>query len=602
MLSGDPFTILRMLTLALVLVPVLGCILLLISMFVAPKIARNVANTIAVLHLVVTLCTVLMFVVRETDLIGGDGVTISMANKGQTVNFQPTGVPGDPGINESASTESHGTTWTLLNLGDMDFANSGVQFFLGIDGLNIFLIGLTSITVFLAVLLTPITRTEPTYYLCIVLCLLFATLAFLAFDALLFFIFFELVIIPSSVLVAKYGTGERRLQSAKFFFIMSFIGSLFTLIGIVGVAYTNPVPTVETVDNNGDKVKTVSYITDLRADGEPQELKPGNIAFSLPQLIRNIRTWQRYHATITPDSDKFDSVQVYNTQQHWLFIAILIGLLVKIPFIGLHMWMPAFYASSTLPMLIIFSSLLSKLGIYGILRIALPLCPEVAISAMPVMLTLASVGVVYAALCAMQSTDVRLMLGYVSMSHLSMTVMGLFTLQSIAIYGATLHMLSHGIVTALVYGILMVHLSSIRRDSYELHNLSGSSRKFVGTLLMLSLLNTIGIPALSNFACELPILVGLFQYSSEQPEAVCYISAALLSILLNTIAVSRLIKTVYAAPVDEPEENCPQLNYAVTIWLVLAALLTIHIGLHPQAYMELLFTGVSPILHAVGVQ
>ncbi len=219
--------------------------------------------------------------------------------------------------------------------------------------------------------------------------------AFLSFDVILFYVFFELTLIPAFFLIGKWGIGSGRRDAARKFFLYTLAGSLLTLVGVIGVVLTNP---------NAN----------------------GTITFSLPQLMMNVQ--QGLHAAhqkaLAGDGVELAAMQA---TQIWLFVALMAGFMVKVPVWPFHTWLPSAYGEAPIGVTVMLSALLAKLGTFGILRLVLPLVPDAAILyGLPVVGTFAAFGIVYAALCAYASKDMKMVIAYSSVSHLGFLVLGLF--------------------------------------------------------------------------------------------------------------------------------------------------------------------------------
>jgi len=205
--------------------------------------------------------------------------------------FRPTSVPGDPGVPGLADSVSHGTAWGVLALGPKSPAgvpDPDVQFYVGVDGLNVWLVALTSVMTLVAVLVSVgRVRERPGAYFAWLFALqAAATGAFLSFDVVLFYVFFELTLVPAFFLIGDWGPGRGRRDAAKLFFLYTLFGSLLTLVGLVGVVLANPTPLHPT-----DATPRVSYGPFLDAAGKLQVPTAGPLTFSIPNLMRNASTW-----------------------------------------------------------------------------------------------------------------------------------------------------------------------------------------------------------------------------------------------------------------------------------------------------------------------
>jgi len=323
----------------------------------APGSARATAAWCAALHLALTV----VFVVFAANSlpVAGDAA----------LSFEPIAVPGDPGLGKKQPTAT--TTWTLLPMGtstpDTALHSTAMQFFLGVDGLNLPLVALTSFMTLMAILVSweSVGGRAGGFYCWLFLLQAACLGAFLSFDLLLFYVFFELTLIPAFFLIGSYGTGGGRRDAAKKFFLYTLFGSLFTLVGILGIAISNPTP----VGPDGVRVKVVDKF--LPATGA--------VTFSIPELMSNVRTWDdAYEAAVK--RAKPDEVEAAVAAQKdrrrlavWLFVALLAGFAVKVPIVPFHTWLPSAYAEAPLAVTLLLSAILAKFGTFGMLRIVLPL-------------------------------------------------------------------------------------------------------------------------------------------------------------------------------------------------------------------------------------
>lgn len=400
--------------------------------------ARRFAVWFALLHLTVTAVLVVSLydALTERHLDGG--------------RFLPVAVPGEP--DEFGPAFRGQTTWDLFPIGrdgtrGKHVPVSAVQFFVGVDGLNLWLLPLTSLITLAAVLLTSKDgKDNPGAFLGWLFAVEAASLgAFLSFDAILFFAFFEITLIPTFFLIGRYGTGGARRDAARKFFLYTLCGGAFTLVGILGTAATNPIPLTE----SGGEFQA----TEAAMEGAMP--KPGGITFSIPKLMRYATIWDtvamRKSAEARADrvaaetvlakalkpNDRLAAQQKIDAATSasgeatrrratntLLFFALLAGFAVKLPIVPLHAWLPAAYSEAPAGVTMFLSAVLAKLGAFGLLRIVIPLCPVAAAEyGQTVVVPLAAIGIVYAALCAYAQTDAKRLAAYSSVSHLGLLVL-----------------------------------------------------------------------------------------------------------------------------------------------------------------------------------
>jgi len=351
----------------------------------------------------------------------------------------------------------------------------GVDYSLGIDGVSIFLVLLTTIAWIPAIGFSALRGTErPALFYLMLLAGETSTLgAFLAQDLLLFVLFFDLMIVPFYFLFGIWGrdrggeddpekspgNGKVTVQSATLkMIVFTLIGSLLMLVGAIAAAV-------------------------ISADG-------GELTFSIQTIV----------ARGLPAGS-----------QNWIFWFFAAAFLVKMPAFPLHGWMPDSYRAAPLPALAVFSAVLSKVGAYGFLRVVLPMMPEASDLFQTTMLVLAICSIVYGSAMAFTKTDLRLVLGFSSVAQLGFITAGIFAFNGSGAEGAVLQMVNHGLVV--VPAFLIVALIAERTGSEELGPMGGLAKKapVFAVIFLIVTMATLAIPASGNFIGEFFILNGLFQ-------------------------------------------------------------------------------------------
>jgi NADH-quinone oxidoreductase subunit M len=509
----------RVLVLLLVLLPLASAVI--VPLF--GRFARRVALISALLHMGVTaavaLGTLEELSVRNERAAGTRWLGIP--------RFEPTFVPGDPGHGGDRTIGTGRTHWTLLNLsadpGPEDRPGPRIQFFLGVDGLNLWLVALCSLMMLPAILVSwEAVRDRPGgFYGWLFLLQTGAVGAFLSFDVILFYVFFELTLIPAFFLIGRWGAGSARRDAARKFFLYTLAGSLLTLVGVIGIVLTNP----------DDK---------------------GRITFSLPDLMANVQVvmTKAFRASLAGNPAE---LAAKHGVQFWLFVALIAGFMVKVPVWPFHTWLPSAYNEAPIGVTVTLSALLAKLGTFGILRFVLPLTPDAAITyGLPAIGTLAAFGIVYGALCAYAQRDMKLLIAYSSLSHLGFLVLGLFAFNTEGISGATLHMVNHGISTGALFALMGFFLDRYRTtDMRQFGGLMGRFPRFAFLTFVLCLAS-IGLPGLNNFVSEMLMLAGLFDARNPGIHRLGLAVVAAFSILLSAWYILTMLQRVFFNPLREP--------------------------------------------------
>ena len=331
-----------------------------------------------------------------------------------------------------------------------------INFRLGIDGMGVLFVLLTAILTPVAVLVAMYTVTERLqYYLTLLLFLEGALLGvFTALDLVLFYFFWEAVLIPAYFMIGTWG-GERRVYAAFKYVLYTMAGSLLMLVGILL----------------------------LYAQSTPH-------SFDLLTLIAH---------PLAPDVQKP------------VFLAFALAFGIKAALFPFHSWVPDVYTESNAPTAIILSGVLSKMGIYGFLRIGLPLFPDAVRYFSPALMILSAIGIVYGALLCLYQRDGKRLVACSSIAHLGFIMLGIFSLSSQGVQGATLQAVNHGVTIAVLFAILAVIAG--RWGTTDLSKLSGLAKKapVTAAIFLLATLSALGLPGLNGFAGEFLILIGSFK-------------------------------------------------------------------------------------------
>ncbi len=330
----------------------------------------------------------------------------------------------------------------------------GVSYHVGLDGISLLFVLLATTLTPIAVLASwRIAGSRVRDYMLTIL-LLETTLVglFSSLDFIVFYVFFEATLIPSSLLIGIWG-GEKRVAASLKFFLFTFGGSLFMLVALLWMW-------------------RIAGTTDI------------------PVLM---------HTAFRPAT------------QMWMFLAFALAFGVKLPLFPLHGWMPDAYTEAPAPAAVLISGVLSKAGAYGFLRFAITMLPDAAHRAAPWMIALGIVAVIYAAIVALAQTDMKRLVAYSSFSHMGLILVGLFTLNGAGVGGAVFQMLSHGIIIAALF--LIVGMLSARTGSREIAGFGGVAHRMpmLAALMMLFAMANIGLPGTGAFVGELLVMIGAIQ-------------------------------------------------------------------------------------------
>ncbi len=528
------------------------------------------------------------------------------------IGFQPLFVPGDPNVAQEAGSPPYPTTtWNLFTLAPVvaGLPAPAVQFFIGVDGLNLWLVALTSFLTYIAILVSRRSAAErpAAYYAWLFALQAFITGAFLSFDVILFYLFFELTLVPTFFLIGGWGVGGGKRDAARKFFLYTLLGGLLTLTGIIGLVLTNPTP----VSPSTGRVVGPND----RAGVFPTA---GPVTFSIPQLMRNAETWVVAHrerakvaadkATAAPTAENTAAAETRATDrdrhmhlQSWLFFALVAGFVVKIPLVPFHTWLPAAYAEAPPAVTLMMSALMAKLGTLGLLRVVLPLCPDASVEyGLPVFGFLGAVGIVYAALCAYAQRDIKMVAAYSSVSHLGLLVLGTFALNREGLAGAALHMVNHGLTAGALFALVAFLADRYKTtDTTAYGGLIGKFPRYAFYTFVIALAS-VGLPGLNNFVSEMLLIGATLTPGNTYLVGYGMAVTAAFGIFLSAWYLFTMIRKVFFGPVRVPPtaDTEPRDTTVVeSLAFGLPALLCLVLGLYPQPILDSIDGDVTLLMH-----
>ncbi len=419
----------------------------------------------------------------------------------------------------------------------------GIQVSLGIDSLSLLMILLTAFLSVLAIGLSWNEDDRPPAYFALLLLVEAGVLGvFMALDLVLFYISWELMLIPLFFLIGIWGQ-RGGMAAAMKFFLFSLAGSLLMLLAIISL-----------------------YVLHGQQSGD--------YSFALSALQH----------TVVPTG-----------LEPWLFAAFALAFLIKVPLVPLHSWQADTYSAAPAACSLLLAGVLAKTGIYGLIRFALPLFPDTAQAALPLLAVLSLVSILYGGWIASAQRDLKRLVAYSSLAHLGFILLGLSAWTTTAVEGALLQMVNHGLTTAALFILIaLIEKRAGTRQLDELGGLWGRVPKLSAMLLFFSLA-ALGLPGLNNFVGEILILLGTF---SVQPLWAVLAAAGL---LLAAIYMLRLLQNVIWGPAHD-EKFWPDLILSEWLLLVPLVLLVLWLGLHPETFLEplrgpaqLLLNGAAPL-------
>jgi NADH-quinone oxidoreductase subunit M len=457
----------------------------------------------------------------------------------QPPTFQPEIVPG-------AGQDAHTTTWDLLSLGS---SGASIQFFVGLDGLNVWLVVLTAVLMVSAVLISwnsfQVRERTNEYYAWLLTLETGMLGVFLAFDIILFYVFFELTLVPLFFIIGIWGGPERRYAARKFF-IYTLAGSLITLLGLLGIV--------------------------IACYSQSNQL-----TFSIPQLVAIVN--QRL-AIQDPAEQEF-----WRIVQFWVFLAMMAGFAVKVPLVPLHTWLPLAHVEAPTAGSVLLAGILLKIGAYGILRLCLPLAPDASLSlGVPLVGALAVIGIIYGALCALAQNDFKKLVAYSSVSHLGMCMLGMFALNVVGLSGSLLQMINHGLSTGALF--LLVGMLYERYHTRQMQDYGGMAARLrlLACFMVFICFTSVGLPGLNGFVGEALVFLGMITFRP----ALAIVGTA--GIVLGAWYLLHLLLRVFFGPVREPHHPghgpVRDLDRYELASLIPIAVLCVVIGVYPQPLLK----------------
>lgn len=399
--------------------------------------------------------------------------------------------------------------WITINL--QAFGTLSVDYILGVDGINLCLIMLSAVVLFVAGLGSwKIEKNVKGYVICFLLMAGGILGCFAALDFFLFFIFFEFLLLPMFFLIGIWGGENREYASVKFF-LYTLAGSVLILMTMVAL-YMSMVDPQETALNFGLM--------------KPGEILTNEVIFEIQQLLASgsIPAEKVVHTFAFPylsDSSNliphsilsFESTSTLwgQSMRTWGFLALLVGFLIKLPAVPFHTWLPDAHVEAPTTVSVVLAGLLLKVGAYGLLRLVLPIFPEMWVQFAPQISIVGLVSLIYAALIALGSTDLKKMIAYSSVSHMGYILIGISALTAEGLNGALFQTVSHGLISPLLFilvGVLYDRTHNRNRDAFGGLMLR---MPYYVVFFMLAFFASMGIPGFSGFIAEVLVIVGAFK-------------------------------------------------------------------------------------------
>src|SRR5215813_14143943 len=422
----------------------------------------------------------------------------------------------------------------------------GAEYFIGVDGLSTLLILLTTMMGFIAILSSwnAITERVKEYYIFLLVLQSGMIGAFMALDFMLFFLFWEVMLVPMYFLIGIWGSANR-LYSAIKFFLYTLVGSVVMLLGILALYF--------------------AYHTQT--------------------------------GVYTFDVTKYHQFAFESGLQWWVFLAFFLGFAIKVPMFPFHTWLPDAHTDAPTAGSVILAAVLLKMGTYGFLRFSLPILPDASRYFVKPIVVLCIIGIVYGALVALAQKDWKRLVAYSSVSHMAMVMLGMFALNPVGVTGSIVQQLNHGISTGALF--LIVGIVYERRHTREISEYGGLSKVMpvYAAIFLIMTMSSIGLPTLNGFIGEFLILQGVFVTSKM------WAAFAASGVVLGAAYMLYLYQRTMFGKVENPKnEGLLDLNQREFATFAPLLVLAVWMGLYPSPFLRRLETSVQHVVARVNPQ
>jgi NADH-quinone oxidoreductase subunit M len=429
-----------------------------------------------------------------------------------------------------------------------------INYTLGVDGISIPMVLLTSLLFFLCILSSwTVEKSVKAYFALFLMlqCNVFGV--FLALDFFLFYVFWEVMLIPMFFLIGIWG-GENREYAAVKFFLYTFFGSILMLVGMVGLY----------------------FVTDQGPD-----------SFNLLALAQMAPKFMNETVSLFGYDLPFDKL---------FFIAMFIGFAIKVPVFPFHTWLPHAHVQAPTAISVILAGVLLKMGTYGFLRIAFPIFPSASVYFADAIAWLGLINVIYGALCAMAQDDVKRLVAYSSVSHMGFVMLGLAAMTSQGMNGAVLQMFNHGTSTAMMFLMIGVlyershHRWIVRPDGTRGFGGLYTQMPVYSVIFIIAMFASMGLPGLSGFISEALIFLGIYS------EFTTITVLAVIGLLIGAAYLLWMFKRMFFGSVNEDVKDYPDMNWREVLYMSPLCVAVILFGIWPSPILDMMKASVNNLV------
>jgi NADH-quinone oxidoreductase subunit M len=430
----------------------------------------------------------------------------------------------------------------------------GVKYDFGVDGISVLLILMTTFMGIIAVVssYSAIHHREKEYYTLLLMLQTGMIGTFCALDFFLFYVFWEVMLVPMYFIIGIWG-GARKLYAAIKFFLYTLAGSVLMLLSILALYFFN------------DGGISFLNIAGLGNPGTFSVLKFHEIGHLIPPTL-----------------------------QFWIFLGFFFGFAIKVPMFPFHTWLPDAHVEAPTAGSMILAAVLLKMGTYGFVRFALPILPDATKQLLFPIVVLSLIGIVYGALVSLVQKDMKKLVAYSSVSHLGFCVLGIFAVNETAISGSILQMVNHGLSTGALF--MLVGVIYERRHTRLLADYGGIARTMpiFAVFFVISVLSSVGLPGLNGFIGEFLILAGTFQ---THPVAATFAASG---VILAAIYLLWLVQKVFFGPItNEENRNIPDIAWNEIAAMIPLVIFMVWIGVHPNTFLKKMEPSVKHLMTTI---
>lgn len=429
-----------------------------------------------------------------------------------------------------------------------------IDYFLGIDGLSVPMVLLTALVSFIAAISSwNISKSVKGYFALFLLLDTGMMGVFVSLDFFLFYVFWELMLLPMYFLIGIWG-GPRKEYAAIKFFIYTLFGSVFMLLVMIGLYFS----ATETLAD-GTKVFTFNLlalmdVANYTATGILSPLNPANLRFIA-------------------------------------YIALFVGFAIKIPMFPFHTWLPDAHVEAPTPISVILAGVLLKMGTYGIIRISFPIFPEITREVAWYIALFGMINIIYGAYCALAQKDFKKLIAYSSVSHMGYVLLGMASLTSTGMSGAIFQMFNHGTITSMLFLLVgVVYDRAHTRGINDFGGLAAQMPIYTG-FITVAFFAAIGLPSMSGFVSEAFVFLGAFSVDSIRILTII----STLGILLGAGYMLWTLQRIFFGPLNEKWNQLKDLTAREYLMLVPLTVIVFFLGVYPSAMLNMMNTSVNTL-------